>query len=105
MADGDTIYGVIHGSAINNDGSGKIGFTAPSIDGQAAVIREALAAAGLQPRDISYIEAHGTGTALGDPIEFQALSQAFAGAERCGLGSLKTNLGHMDSAAGVAGLI
>ncbi|MBX3014465.1 MAG: acyltransferase domain-containing protein [Caldilineaceae bacterium] len=109
LADGDTIHAVILGSAINNDGADKIGFTAPSISGQSAVISEALAAAGVHPAEISYIEAHGTGTPLGDPIEVQALTQAFhAQTDQrgyCAIGSVKTNIGHADVAAGIAGLI
>jgi len=109
LADGDTIQAVILGSAVNNDGADKIGFTAPSVASQAEVIAEALAAAGVHPEDIGYLEAHGTGTHLGDPIEVQALTRAFrAYSPRrgwCALGSLKTNIGHADAAAGVAGLI
>lgn len=110
LADGDNIRAVIRGSAINNDGANKVGFTAPSIDGQAAVIAEAQALADVDPESISYIEAHGTGTALGDPIELRALTQAFRarGARKrhfCALGSLKSNFGHMDTAAGIASLI
>ncbi len=108
LRDGDSIRAVIRGSAVNNDGSLKVGFTAPSIEGQAQVIAEALAMAGAAPESIGYVEAHGTGTELGDPIEIAALRQAFGeGAPRggCLLGSLKTNVGHLDSAAGVAGLI
>lgn len=109
LSDGDTIHGVILGSAINNDGSDKIGYTAPSVRGQTHVILEAQAAADIHPHDISYIEAHGTGTRLGDPIEIQALTQAFrANTQRrgyCAIGSVKTNIGHADTAAGVAGLI
>ncbi|MEZ4868169.1 MAG: alpha/beta fold hydrolase [Caldilineaceae bacterium] len=109
LADGDTIHAVILGSAVNNDGADKIGFTAPSVSGQSAVVAEAQAAAGVHPDDISYIEAHGTGTPLGDPIEIQALTQAFrAHTERtgyCAIGSVKTNIGHADVAAGIAGLI
>jgi acyl transferase domain-containing protein len=109
LADGDTIYAVIRGSAINNDGAQKVGYTAPSVDGQAAVIAEALALAEVAPDTISYVEAHGTGTALGDPIEVAALTQAFRnGTARtgfCALGAVKTNIGHLDAAAGVAGLI
>jgi acyl transferase domain-containing protein len=100
---------VIKGFAVNNDGSAKIGYTAPSVDGQAAVITEALSMAGVNPETVSYIEAHGTGTALGDPIEIAALTQAFrAGTQKrgfCAVGSLKTNIGHLDTTAGVAGLI
>ncbi|TFW29136.1 non-ribosomal peptide synthetase/type I polyketide synthase [Duganella callida] len=109
LADGDTIHAVIRGSAINNDGADKISFTAPSIDGQAAVISEAQAVAGVSADSIGYIEAHGTGTKLGDPIEISALKQAFAAGttrkQYCAIGSLKSNLGHLDVAAGVAGLI
>lgn len=108
LRDGDCIYAIIKGSAINNDGSAKVGYTAPSVNGQAAVIREALANAGVEPQSIGYIEAHGTGTALGDPIEVQALSKAFraaTGKNTCGIGSVKTNIGHLDAAAGVTGLI
>ncbi len=109
LSDGDCIHAVIKGTAINNDGSLKVGYTAPSVDGQADVITKALAMAEVSPETISYVETHGTGTALGDPIEVAALTQAFrAGTERkefCALGSLKTNIGHLDAAAGVAGLI
>ncbi|QSQ15807.1 non-ribosomal peptide synthetase/type I polyketide synthase [Myxococcus landrumensis] len=109
LRDGDHVYAVIRGSALNNDGGAKVGYTAPSVEGQADVIGEALAYAGLSADDIGYVEAHGTGTALGDPIEVAALSRAFRrDTERkgfCGLGSLKTNLGHLDTAAGLVGLI
>ncbi len=109
VADGDTIQAVIRGSAVNNDGAAKVGFTAPSVEGQAAVISEALAAAGVAGDTIGYVEAHGTGTALGDPIEVTALVKSFGvGAGRrgtCALGSVKSNVGHLDTAAGVAGLI
>ncbi|HEX7184605.1 MAG TPA: amino acid adenylation domain-containing protein [Thermoanaerobaculia bacterium] len=109
LADGDPIRAVILGSAINNDGSSKVGFTAPSVEGQAEVIRQAHRAAGVDPETIRYIEAHGTGTAVGDPIEVAGLTQAFrdATAKRgfCALGTIKTNLGHLDAAAGVAGLL
>ncbi|UZW58364.1 SDR family oxidoreductase [Lysobacter enzymogenes] len=109
IADGDHVRAVIKGSAINNDGSLKVGFTAPSVQGQASVVVEALAAAGVDADTIGYVEAHGTGTALGDPVEIQALTEAFrTGTERrgyCPIGSLKTNIGHLDAAAGVAGLI
>ena len=90
-----------------DDGAQKVGFTAPGVDGQAAVIARAQAVAGVEPSAISYIEAHGTGTALGDPIEIAALSQAFGRGEpgSCAIGTLKSNLGHLDAAAGVAGLI
>ncbi|MBV9788631.1 MAG: amino acid adenylation domain-containing protein, partial [Chloroflexi bacterium] len=108
LADGDSILAVVKGSAINNDGANKVGYTAPSIDGQAEVIAAALEMAGVAPETIGYIEAHGTGTRLGDPIEVAALKQVFGavGAEqRCALGSIKTNIGHLDTAAGVTGLI
>jgi acyl transferase domain-containing protein len=101
------VHAVIKGTAINNDGALKVGFTAPSMHGQARVIATALSRAGLSPAQIQYIEAHGTGTSLGDPIEIKGLSQVFnrgAGA-RCLIGSVKTNFGHLDAAAGVAGLI
>ncbi|HEU0078641.1 MAG TPA: beta-ketoacyl synthase N-terminal-like domain-containing protein, partial [Longimicrobiaceae bacterium] len=109
LADGDTVHAVILASAINNDGSAKIGFTAPRVEGQAAAIRAAHAAADVDPATITYVEAHGTGTELGDPIEIEALTQAFrAGTDRtgfCAIGSIKTNIGHLDTAAGIAGLI
>jgi acyl transferase domain-containing protein len=109
LVSGDRIYAVIKGSAVNNDGSQKVGFTAPSVDGQAEVIAEALALAEVEPEQISYVETHGTGTALGDPIEMAALTQAFRSAtdkkQFCAIGSVKTNFGHLDEAAGVAGLI
>ena len=109
LADGDCIHAVIKGSAINNDGSAKVGYTAPSIDGQAKVIAEALAMARIESEMISYVEAHGTGTVLGDPIEIAALTKSFrARTEKknfCAIGSVKTNIGHLDSAAGVASLI
>jgi acyl transferase domain-containing protein/acyl carrier protein len=108
LADGDTIRAVVLGTAINNDGSRKAGFTAPSVDGQAAAIEEALAMAGVAPETIGYVEAHGTGTELGDPVEVAALTQAFGATARkqfCALGALKTNVGHLDSAAGAAGFI
>ena len=109
IADGDTIHAVVAGSAVNNDGSLKVGYTAPSVEGQRAVIREALAVADLEAATIGFVETHGTGTPLGDPVEFAALAQAFKGsgacAGRCVLGSVKTNLGHLDAAAGVAGFI
>jgi acyl transferase domain-containing protein/acyl carrier protein/ubiquinone/menaquinone biosynthesis C-methylase UbiE len=109
IADRDQIHAIIKGSAINNDGAMKVGFTAPSVSGQAAVIGEAQAIAGVDAETISYIEAHGTATPLGDPIEIEALTQAFSESTDkkgfCAIGSLKTNLGHLDTAAGVAGLI
>lgn len=107
LADGDHIHAVIKGSAINNDGSAKVGYTAPSVEGQRGVIESALAAAGARAEQVSYIEAHGTGTPLGDPVEVEALRQVFSNrdSKTCALGSVKTNIGHLDSAAGVAGLI
>jgi len=113
LADGDVIDAVIKGSAVNNDGSLKAGFTAPSEDGQAQVVAEALAVAGVEPATIGYVEAHGTATSIGDPIEVAALARAFksrAGRASlapatCALGSVKSNLGHLESAAGIAGLI
>ena len=109
VAEGDQIYAVIRGAALNNDGSAKVSFTAPSVDGHAEVIALAQALAGVAPETISYIEAHGTGTPLGDPIEIAGLTQAFrAGTDArgfCAIGAVKTNIGHLDAAAGVAGLI
>ncbi|MER6048405.1 type I polyketide synthase, partial [Streptomyces sp. NPDC001793] len=109
LADGDHIHAVIRGSAVNNDGSAKAGFTAPSVTGQAAVIAEALAFAGAAPETIGYVEAHGTGTVIGDPIEVAGLIRAYREkTDRrgfCALGSVKTNVGHLDVAAGVSGLI
>lgn len=107
LADGDQIYAVIKGGAINNDGNGKVGYTAPSVEGQAACIRMAQKFARVEPESISYVEAHGTGTNLGDPIEIEALNLAFNRnkAHKCAIGSVKSNIGHTDAAAGVAGLI
>ncbi len=109
VADGDTIHAVIKGSAVNNDGSVKIGYTAPSVNGQSEVISDALAMSGVSAESISYIETHGTGTALGDPVEVAALTQTFHADTQskgfCAIGSLKSNIGHLDAAAGVAGLI
>jgi acyl transferase domain-containing protein/acyl carrier protein len=109
IRDRDHIDAVIKGSAINNDGASKIGFTAPSAEGQARVIAEALEIAGVQPETVSYVEAHGTATSLGDPIEVAALSRAFgAGTQKkqfCAIGSVKSNIGHASAAAGVAGMI
>lgn len=108
LADGNTIHAVIKGSAMNNDGSLKVGYTAPSVQGQAQVITEALAMAEVAPETVSYIETHGTGTPLGDPIEVAALRQVYKTSSRkefCALGSVKTNMGHLDAAAGVAGLL
>jgi len=108
QANGDRICAVIRGSALNNDGARKVGYTAPSVDGQAEVIALAHAAAGVEASSISYIEAHGTGTPLGDPIEMAGLIKAFGSRARkhtCAIGSVKANIGHLDVAAGVAGLI
>ncbi|BAV99523.1 hybrid non-ribosomal peptide synthetase/type I polyketide synthase [Lysobacter enzymogenes] len=107
LRDGDNVLAVIRGSAINNDGSQKAGYTAPSVVGQAGVIEAALRDAGLEARQVQYVETHGTGTPLGDPIEFRALRKVFhaAPAQSCALGTLKPNIGHLDAAAGVAGLI
>jgi amino acid adenylation domain-containing protein len=109
MAAGDPIRAVLRGSAINNDGAGKVGYTAPGVDGQAEVIAAAQRLAGITPEDLTYIEAHGTGTPLGDPIEIAALAKVFRAATTrrgfCAIGSVKTNIGHLDAASGVAGLI
>ncbi|NET55353.1 MAG: SDR family oxidoreductase [Symploca sp. SIO2E6] len=109
LADGDCIHAVIKGSAVNNDGHLKVSYSAPSVDGQAAAIYQAQEVADIDPETITYIETHGTGTPLGDPIEIAALTQAFrAKTEKkgyCAIGSVKTNVGHLTMAAGVAGLI
>jgi acyl transferase domain-containing protein len=109
IADGDCIYAVIKGSAINNDGHTKVGYTAPSVDGQSTVIAEALANSDIKADTLSYIEAHGTATPLGDPIEIAALTKAFRNHTDkkgfCAIGSVKTNIGHLDAAAGITGLI
>jgi acyl transferase domain-containing protein len=108
LADGDFIHAVVLGSAINNDGSHKASFTAPAVGGQSDVIADALMNAEVEPESISYVEAHGTATALGDSIEMQALGKVFSpeqGRHYCKLGSVKSNLGHLDAASGVAGLI
>ena len=109
IADGDHIYAVILGCGLSNDGAGKVGFTAPSVDGQVAAIEQALAQAGVGAGSIGYVECHGTATPLGDPIEVAALTKAFrktTDAEGyCAIGSVKGNVGHPDAAAGAAGLI
>ena len=109
VADGDYIHAIIKGSAINNDGSAKVGYTAPSLQGQADAIFEAQERAHVNARSIGYIEAHGTGTPLGDPIEISALTQAFRSTTEdpgfCAIGSVKTNIGHLDAAAGIAGFL
>jgi len=109
LADGDHVHAVIRGSAVNNDGGGKVGFSAPSVDGQARAVRAAQVVAGVSADTIGYVEAHGTGTRLGDPIEVAALTKAFrASTDRrgyCALGSVKTNIGHTDAASGACGLV
>ncbi len=110
LRDGDTLHAVVRGTAINNDGALKVGFTAPGVEGQAQVIAAAQAAAGVHPDSVSCVEAHGTGTQLGDPVEVAALTRAFraGGSQRtgfCALGSIKTNIGHLDTAAGIAGFL
>ena len=109
IADGDHIYAVVLGCGLSNDGAGKVGFTAPSVDGQVAAVEQALAQAGVGADSIGYVECHGTATPLGDPIEIAALTKAFrktTNAEGyCAIGSVKGNIGHTDAAAGVAGLI
>ncbi|MGW1729215.1 beta-ketoacyl synthase N-terminal-like domain-containing protein [Streptomyces sp. NPDC002306] len=108
LADHDHIYAVIAGSAVNNDGSFKASYTAPSVAGQVEVIQAALAASGVPASAIGYVEAHGTGTFLGDPIEVAALGQAYGatpGPRGCALGSIKANIGHLDAAAGITSLI
>jgi phthiocerol/phenolphthiocerol synthesis type-I polyketide synthase E len=107
--DGDRIIAVLRGSAINNDGRDKVGYTAPSVSGQAVAIAEAQAEAGVDAREVGYVEAHGTATPLGDPVEIAALTEAFrlrsADTGYCAIGSLKSNLGHMGAAAGVGGFL
>ncbi|RPI74409.1 MAG: polyketide synthase, partial [Desulfobacteraceae bacterium] len=107
LGDGDTICAVIKGTAVNNDGAAKVGFTAPGLEGEAEVIRSALRQAEVEAESIGYVEAHGTGTALGDPIEIEALKNAFRTDKKkfCRIGSVKTNVGHLNTAAGVTGLI
>ena len=110
LADGDHIYAVVRGSGVNNDGAAKVGYTAPSSDGQAAAIMMAHANAGVDPTSISYVECHGTATPLGDPIELAGLTKAFRatgdeGRQYCAIGSVKSNVGHLDAAAGVVGFI
>ena len=109
LADGDHIHAIIKGSAINNDGASKVGYLAPSVDGQAAAMAEAYEIAGITADTIDYVECHGTGTYMGDPIEVSGLTQAFRKTtdkkQFCRIGSVKTNIGHLDTAAGVASLI
>jgi phthiocerol/phenolphthiocerol synthesis type-I polyketide synthase E len=109
IADGDDIQSVILGTAANNDGDTKVSYTAPGVEGQSRVFAEALAVAGVSPDEIGYIEAHGTGTALGDPIEVEALQRVIRSKtnkkQYCGIGSLKSNLGHLNTISGLAALI
>ncbi|WP_160716856.1 type I polyketide synthase, partial [Chitinophaga solisilvae] len=108
MKDGDNIYAIIRATAVNNDGAQKVGYTAPSVKGQAECIAAAMKVANVEPASISYVEAHGTATRLGDPVEIRALNEAYAlgGKEKsCAIGALKSNIGHLDTAAGIAGLI
>ncbi|WP_420126754.1 beta-ketoacyl synthase N-terminal-like domain-containing protein [Longimicrobium sp.] len=109
VRDGDPIRAIIKGSAVNNDGGQKIAFTAPSVDGQAAVIREALEVADVDPSTIRFVEGHGSGTELGDPIEIAALTKAWRGwtdrRQFAAIGSVKTNVGHLDAASGITGFI
>jgi len=107
LKDSDHIYAIIKGGGVNNDGNNKVGYTAPGVDGQTEAIMMAHRWSKVPPESISYVEAHGTGTRLGDPIEVEALNRAFGKSQEkyCGLGSVKTNIGHLDAAAGVAGFI
>ena len=109
LSDGDTIRAVISGSAVNNDGSEKVGYTAPGVNGQADAVVEALANADVGADTVSYVEAHGSGTPVGDPVEIKALTKAFrtftARSGFCAIGSVKTNVGHLDAAAGLAGIV
>jgi acyl transferase domain-containing protein len=109
VQNGDSVLAVIRGTAVNNDGATKAGFLAPSVQGQSQVVATALHVANVKPEDISYVEMHGTGTPVGDPIEVAALTQAFrmdtTKRQFCRIGSVKTNIGHLDTAAGAAGLI
>ncbi|MDQ5822438.1 MAG: acyltransferase domain-containing protein, partial [Actinomycetota bacterium] len=110
VADGDRIYAVVRGSAVNNDGAQKMDYSGPSVDAQADVIAEAHRTAGISADEVSYVEAHGTGTKLGDPVEIAGLTEAFGRTAprrvgSCAIGSVKTNIGHLDEAAGVIGLI
>ena len=109
LDDGDRIHAIVAGSAVNNDGGRKVGYLAPSVDGYAEVVAEALALSDVAAEKVQYLETHGTGTSVGDPIEVEALSQAFRASTSktgfCGIGSVKTNIGHLDTAAGVAGFL
>ncbi|MES2825119.1 MAG: amino acid adenylation domain-containing protein [Pseudomonadota bacterium] len=108
LQDNDNIHAVIKGSAINNDGARKVGYTAPSVIGQAECIRRAVDMAGIDPKTVNYIEAHGTGTIIGDPIEIEALGKVYGNRQLddlCAIGTVKPNIGHLNAAAGIAGLI
>ena len=109
VRDGDRVHAVVIGSAVNNDGSVKVNYLSPSVDGQAAAIAEALEISGIEPASVGFIECHGTGTSIGDPIEIAALKQAYGRDNSkkgyCAVGSVKSNIGHTDTAAGVLGLI
>lgn len=109
IADRDHVRAVVRGNAVNNDGAGKVGFSAPSLEGQAAAVAQALGVAEVDPRTVTYVEAHGTGTALGDPIEVGALSRVFQrdtdDSGWCAIGSVKSNIGHLGQSAGIAGMI
>ena len=109
LADGDAIHAVVLGMGLNNDGSSRVGFAAPGLEGQVAASSDAIATAGIDPETIGYVECHGTATPLGDPIEVAALTRAYRAYTQkkhfCFLGSVKTNIGHTDTAAGVAGFI
>ncbi|MEV4640386.1 beta-ketoacyl synthase N-terminal-like domain-containing protein [Actinoplanes sp. NPDC049548] len=107
IADGDTVWAVVLGSAVGNDGADRAGFSAPGVSGQAATLAEALSVAGVDPATVGYVEAHGTGTRMGDPIEFEALRQAYGEPQGvpCALGSVKGNIGHLSVAAGIAGFL
>ncbi len=109
IEDGDHIYALLRGIGLNNDGSGEAGFYAPGINGQSKVIQKVFHSTGVDPESIRYIEAHGTGTKLGDPIEVKALTDAYqkytSKKQFCALGSVKPNIGHLDTAAGLAGCI
>ena len=107
LADGDQIYAIIRGSAVTNDGVVRASYSAPGLNGQAAVIAAALGNAGVDPRSIGYVLAHGTGTALGDAVELAAMQKVYPAADEayCAIGSIKPNIGHLDRASGVANFI
>ena len=107
LRDGDLVRAIIRGTAVNNDGSDKAGYTAPSVRGEAAIISEALAVSGVGAEEVGFVSTHGTATAIGDPIEVEALARVFetAQTESCTLGAVKANIGHLDAAAGVAGFL